>query len=185
MSALARAAAVAVIGALALATAACTDASPTPTPLSTPTAETPIFASDEEALAAAEGAYARYVAIDAEIGAAGGEGAERIGEVVAEPYAGEIVEDYDAMMSRGYRTSGTITADRFQLVQRERAGASETIQVYACVGVGNTRILDATGADVTPPERTAVVPMIVEFLADADGVKVSGSAPWSGENFCA
>ena len=54
-------------------------ASPTPEPSSTP-----VFASEEEALAAAEEAYAAYLAVIDEIHADGGAGVERL-EVVATP----------------------------------------------------------------------------------------------------
>src|SRR5215207_3793459 len=75
-------------GVLALVLVGCMGApSPAPSPEPTETAAVPIFASDEEALAAAVDAYERYRAISAEISEAGGHDSNRIDPVVSPEYA--------------------------------------------------------------------------------------------------
>ncbi|HEU0180866.1 MAG TPA: hypothetical protein VFR16_01660, partial [Agromyces mariniharenae] len=96
-----RGAAVVVATGLALALAGCVSA-PTPTP--TPTAAdtpAPIFASDEEALAAAETAYARFVEATTAVTNGGGASPDGLDSVAS----GEALEDERAAAAR-FREQG-------------------------------------------------------------------------------
>ncbi|MEO7349354.1 MAG: hypothetical protein ABIW32_05800, partial [Terrimesophilobacter sp.] len=60
----------------------CVPSEPVITPVPEPSV-TPIFASDDEALAAATDAYAKYLEVSDAIFASGGQGIEQLSEVLA------------------------------------------------------------------------------------------------------
>ena len=103
-------AALAAIGALALVLTGCVG-SPTPTQSPTPTEAAPIFASDEEALAAAIEAYDRYRTTSAEIAGAGGSDPERIDPVVSASYAPSLHDEFAQLADAGLRLIGSSSID--------------------------------------------------------------------------
>jgi len=169
---------------LATALAGC-DAEPAEPPSAPPTSPAPpIFASDEEALAAAEAAYAAYLAASNEIFRDGGRDRERIREVASDEYAGVLEEEFESFEKRGLRMTGATGYDIVALVDADlTTGATQT---YACLKVGDSRILDADGNDVTVRNRPAVVAVLLTFELDAAGrgLVLGGSETWSGESFC-
>ena len=99
--------AVIAVGALVWTLTACSSPAPaaSPTPTLSASAE-PIFASDEEALAAAVAAYERYRSVSSEIASDGGAQPERISAVVSEQLADRYMEEFDALREGGLRTEG-------------------------------------------------------------------------------
>lgn len=188
MSALARAAAIAVIGALALATVGCADASPTPTPSTTPTAEAPIFASDEEALAAAEEAYASYLLVLDSIGAAGGRDTSNLPDVATAEVVEDLDASFEAMRDAGVRTAGATAFDGRDLIENTQTKGSAVISMYLCLDVSGVRVLDAAGVDITSSTRPDITPYLVSFESQTVGSQnllVSESEAWRGDDFCA
>jgi hypothetical protein len=174
--------AVTVAGMLLLA--GCGGGDPIPTLPPTPTA-TPIFASEEEALAAAEDAYAAYSEMSDAISSDGGLDPERIAPFVTKAQFEREVETAEYFSSRGLRAVGSPSVTYFELQQfSESAGVAEIV-VYVCLDVSETTVLDASGADVTPADREPVVPLEVAFEGDeADALLVARSEAWSGSSFC-
>ncbi|MFD6054049.1 hypothetical protein [Agromyces sp. NPDC060279] len=176
--------AAALVLGLAAALAGC-DAEPAEPPSAPPTSPAPpIFASDEEALAAAEDAYAAYAAVDAEISAKGGADRAGLSEVVGPPFLEELNSDYDEMARLGYRATGAVELRSIRLVEYVATADPEIIRAYACIGVGETRIFDSRGTDVTPDDRKADVAVILEFGASEDQVRLVRSEAWDGDTFC-
>src|SRR4051812_41826324 len=103
-----RAAPLAPVAALLLALAGCVPSDPHPT--ASPSASaTPVFASDAEALAAAEKAYAAYLKVSGEISADGGLKPERIDPLVTKEQAPREHDTFAYFSSHDLHTSGSPT----------------------------------------------------------------------------
>ncbi|PWC05211.1 hypothetical protein [Agromyces badenianii] len=178
-------AALAAAGALALLLSGCTSGDPAPSPTSSPDAAEPIFASDEEALAAAVEAYEAYISVAAEIGEDGGSHPERVLSVVSDEYSTDAIAEYENLASHGYRVVGRSTIDTTSLVDRTTNGPTTEVTIYGCVGVGTTRVLDSTGRDITPADRDEKVPLVLVFEGpDKHRLTLAKSDLWTGSDFC-
>ncbi|GAA2035571.1 hypothetical protein GCM10009819_20070 [Agromyces tropicus] len=167
-----------------LGLAACAPDEEAPTaPPTTDATSAAVFASDEEALAAAVEAYEAYLAVSASISASG-EGFDRLAAVTSREYGETRTQELETFADAGLRLSGSYRLDTTSLISRSRLGASELVLIYACQDVSLTRIVNADGVDVTPVGRDERAPMTVELQLTADGGVVAGSELWSGENFC-
>ncbi|MEI3843764.1 MULTISPECIES: hypothetical protein [unclassified Microbacterium] len=147
--------AMAVGGAMALGGCA-----PTPAPDPTPT---PLFASEEEAFAAAEATYRAY--IDAA-------NRERTGDRTADPQAflrGEAleanIESRRKFKERGLTIKGD-TEVKYVEGQNPPARATDTVTIDVCVGVGESQVLDSNGTDVTPADREPWSLLSVEMMVE-------------------
>ena len=125
---------------------------------------TPVFASDEEALAAAEAAYGAYLAVSDAISSDGGANPERLAASVTAEELAESIELYKSFEIEGIRTRGTTTFDSVAL---QRADDYE-VAIYLCLDVTQVRMIDTGGADVTPASRINRVPLEVIFLVGSD-----------------
>ena len=175
-----------VIAALALVLllAGCVPTAPETSPTPVPTA-TPVFASEEEALAAAEEAYAAYQAATDSVTAAGGtDGSPLRNLVTPEQYERETA-GLAAFAATGWRTVGTSSFDSMIIQSYDDSGFAH-ISVYVCSDVGAVRLIDDAGTDVTPPSRPNRLPLVVEFEA-ADrrsNLLISSSDIWDGGDYC-
>ncbi|MFF2387971.1 hypothetical protein [Agromyces sp. NPDC058104] len=183
-----RIAALAAAGALALALSACTpEAEPSPEP--TPTASAaPIFASDDEALAAAVEAYEAYASMSGSIASDGGDDAERIDPYVTAEFAGNVGSEFDALRSAGGHTQGQTTFDTASLVERTEIDDIASVSIYLCRDVSGVRVIDADGIDVTPKDRLERIPSKAELVSKSTDepsiLVVDGISQWSGSDFC-
>lgn len=148
---------------------------------------TPIFESDEEALAAAEAAYAEYLAVSNLVLSEGGAMPERVVPFLADSYKSQPLEAIAIFAERGWRTSGSAVFSSVQLQQYfdDRKGVAEIV-IYGCLDLSGSRVLDESGQDVTP-DRDELVPLEVSFINVAEystELVQSGSEVWSGEDFC-
>lgn len=179
-----RLAALLLAGATAAWLAACAPGTNEPTPSPSPVeTDAPIFASDEEALAAAVAAYEKYLRVSEEI-AQGTAVAERILSVSAEDYGAARVSELTAFTESGLRLEGSYAFDTTSLVERSSADSSELVRMYACQDVSGTRLINAEGADVTPADRDTRVPLVISVELGVNSGLIAGSELWSGQNFC-
>ncbi|MDF0512427.1 hypothetical protein PX701_02215 [Agromyces sp. H3Y2-19a] len=180
-------AAAGLAGVLVFGLSACSPG-PGPKPSPTPTASAePIFASDEEALAAAVKAYEAYDKVSDSIINDGGADPERIDAVVTARYAPQLRDEFVAIAEAGLRSSGVATVDSVSLVSNAERDGLATVSIYFCRDLSDARVLDKTGADVTPEGREERVPSQGFFVSDAPGSQtllVDEVTRWSGENFC-
>lgn len=144
---------------------------PVPAPLPPEPTATPVFASDAEALAAAEEAYAAYLEISGQISDAAGANPERIAEFVTESYRSRATESFAVYSQGAIRTSGTTTADSFDLVFFD----DSELQIEACVDVSESRVLDEMGVDRTPDDRVERVGLRILFRIEAGRLLVADS----------
>jgi len=175
-----------VLAALAVfALSGCFAAAPVEPPASSPSAA-PVFASEEEALAAATEAYAAYLAVSDQVANDGGVDLNRLKTHVSVEYFEEQKASYSELLDAGLRTSGSTTFQPPKLQSLEQNDRAALMTIYVCVDVTTVRVLDEASADVTPITRPDQYPLVVEI----EGTKASqlllrSSLPWAGESFCA
>ena len=172
-------AAAAVVAAV-LCLGACAPEDPGPKPSPDPTS-TPLFASDEEALAAAEEAYGRYQAVADAILMDGGANPERLLDVATQEKLEYEQRGYEELRSSGYTFTGSSTFDRMTLQSRDDA----TVSVYVCDDITSVDVLGQDGRSVVMPDRPDIFPRAVTFVSNGDRtLVVSNSDEWTGSNFC-
>jgi hypothetical protein len=180
--------AVTSITVLALAGCSSTEASGAPPSeiSSIPNPEpTPMFASDDEALAAAELAYRNYIAVSDEIARDGGAGVERLRPFVSSELFRQQEQEYGDVLAKGLRAKGSSSFDSFRLESYDTR--AEIIRVYVCIRVSNIRVVNEDGLDVTPADRSNDLPLQVVFVDDSVSetfLLISQSEVWTGTNFC-
>lgn len=144
-----------------------------------------MFASDEEALAAAEAAYRNYIAVSDQIAIDGGAGAERLEPFVSDELYRQQAQEYGDVLSQGLRATGASTFDSFHLESYDPQ--SGVIRAYVCLRTSGITVLDSNSFDVTPVGRNNNLPLQIVFFATGNltgQVRVSSSDVWSGTNFC-
>lgn len=174
----------AVALALSLSLAAC---APDPAPITLPPqpTSTPLFASDEEALAAAEEVYVAYwIAADA-VGHGGWTSLEPLESVLTpEELEAELVTARE-LSDADYRLVGNTFARLAQLQSVKSDSVHTVVVAYGCIDISDTRLLNDAGKDVTPSGRDEVLALEVTFVSDPDGLlKIDGSERWPDSSFC-
>ncbi|KZE90715.1 hypothetical protein AVP41_00234 [Microbacterium sp. TNHR37B] len=76
----------------------------------------------------------------------------------------------------GIRLDGAIRLDSLTPVRSD----TSSLLGYVCLDVSETRVLDETETDVTPPDRTPVVGLEVMFLISGDTALISESKAKDG-----
>jgi hypothetical protein len=142
---------------------------------------TPVFASEEEALAAAEEAYREYLRVSDLIASEGGEDPERLAPFVTPDWLDKEKEVFASIQLSGRRSVGTTAVSSMTL----QAVEAEVMSVYVCLDTRLSRVLDAEGIDVTPEDRPAIVDLELTFDIETDGALVlARSEPWPTGSFC-
>jgi hypothetical protein len=157
--------------------AGCTPSTPMPAPPPTPDA-TPVFTSDEEALAAAEEAYGKYLALADTILSEGGNDPERLLDAVSRDVYANEAPGFERIANNGWRGTGktafTISLQRYDDPQ---------VVAYVCEDVSATDLLDSSGVSVVKPGRLAIVPFEVEFDG-GDHMLIVRKDMWDGGGAC-
>jgi outer membrane murein-binding lipoprotein Lpp len=161
-----------------------------PQPVETPSPEasvTPIFATDEEALAAATAAYAAYLTVSDQIAADGGANPERLEPFVTPDQFATASSSFAVYVEKGLRSEGASSFDSVSLTQYDESSDVVTIDVYLCLDVSQVRAVDSAGTVVTPVDRINRLPLQIGFEAKNSlpiALTLARSEPWSGVNFC-
>src|SRR5688572_12399756 len=158
--------ALAAAGVLAVVLGGCGGA-PAATPSATPSASSaePIFASDEEALAAATAAYEKYRVVSAQISADGGRDADRIDTVVSSDYAATLKEEFAAFQSLGVRAIGEVKVDSISLSEWSGKDESVEVSIYLCRDVTDVQIIGPDSEDATPADRAERTPTLAFLVS--------------------
>jgi hypothetical protein len=173
---------------IALSLTSCVpDAEPI-TPSPEPSAS-PIFASDEEALAAAEAAYAAYLEVSAAILSQGGADPERLLLVATTDIYKSESDSFKEFADSGWRSEGTSFVDTvsLQFVDNFADEGQTAVSVYACLDVSTTDVFDSSGASIVSDGRPNRTPFETAFSYSSDSptfLILSEKTVWSGENFC-
>ena len=153
----------------------------TPVPASTETAtEKPLFATDEEALAAAQAAYANYLEVSDQIARDGGANPERLDGLISQDLYKSQLETYATAASNGLKAVGSSTFNHFELQNRTPTSLTN----YVCLDVSNIRVTDSSNSDQTPSDRPNVLPLALTWSISSGNFVLQTSDVWSGANFC-
>lgn len=180
-------AAVAGAGLLLFAAAGCATA-PEPVQTSTVPTAAPVFASDEEALAAATEAYANYVAVADQIVREGGADPSRISEFVSDDLAKSEISSFDSLADRSLRGVGESSYSNFSLQKvSDESSGEDVVMAYVCSDLSGTDVLNETGESVVSPDRQVRKPYQVTFDVsqnDSQKLVVSSVTVWDGSGVC-
>ena len=165
----------------ALAVGGCVEDDPDTTPSPDPTS-TPLFESDEEALAAAEEAYARYLrAVDIALQSGGNDTA-----LLLTAANGDALEsaqsDVSEFAANGLKTTGDTMINAITLQSLD----ATSVIVYVCEDVTGVDLLDSNGVSLVSPDRMTLTSFEValEQSGVASELKVQERAVWEGESVC-
>jgi len=182
-----RPAAVVLVLVAALAATGCAPepAAPhTPAPTSTPP-----FASDEEALAAAEEAYAAYQTVEDQVFVEGGEGVDRIRPVAVREALQAALNGFESFQEKGYRATGSTHFDSLKLQQfsANAKNGEDIVSVYMCLDFSSTDVLDQQNVSVVREDSPARQPFLTRFDVNAlnGGLVLSSREPWTDNGQCA
>lgn len=115
---------------------------------------TPVFASDEEALAAAEAAYGAYVALADQVFVEGGKNPERLAAVAAGDFLEASVEEFRQANLEGLvSTGGTVFRDMVLQRYDPDSGREGLVVVYVCEDVSAVDVRNASGVSVVSANR--------------------------------
>lgn len=175
------------VGAALLLTslAGCFGPGPVKTPLPTPSV-TPVFASDEEALAAAEAAYAAYLAVDDAVFADGGAQPERLATVATGDFLEESIAGYKDVQSKGWHSVGNSTIRSIELQAFDTASRGPGIvSAYVCDDVSAVDVLDSNGTSVVSPARpdNSLLEVIFDLDPNIGHLLISSHEIW-GDGQC-
>jgi hypothetical protein len=126
------------------------------------------YATDEEALAAAETAYAEYTRVSDQIFVDGGARPERLAEVAVGSFLELSIESYEGFEQEGKSRIGAPTASDF-ILQRYSPGTGpkEVLTVYVCRDVSSVDVLDSDGISLVREGRADRSTMQVTFDWDS------------------
>ena len=171
----------------ALLLSGCIPPGSTVTPEPMPSA-TPVFASEEEALSAAEAAYREYLAVSDLVAQDGGKDPARFAEVVTQDWLDREIDSAKTLEESGRRQKGNSSFASIELQQLDQNDLARVLVVtYVCFDVGQLTFVNESGADVTPIDRPSFIPLQVTFEskgASNRSLLVAGNEPWTGEDFC-
>lgn len=157
----------------------CSDDAPLPSAPPPPSAE-PVFASDEEALAAAEEAYGAYSAVADQIMHDGGKHTERLAPLVSPELFEFQNDDFENFKSNGWRSVGTTTLRNFSLQQVSES----TVVIYVCVDISDVDVVDADGNSHVSPDRPNANAHEATLEWRDDRLIVVADEQWTGGGVC-
>ncbi|MGV8877249.1 MAG: hypothetical protein ACOH1K_07040, partial [Rhodoglobus sp.] len=126
------------------------------------------YATDEEALAAAEVAYTEYMSVTNQIFVDSGADPERMSAVAAGPFLQMSIESFGDFARERQQRVGIPTASSFTLQRYSPdSGPGEILTVYLCRDVSNVDVLDAQGNSLVLESRADRSTMQVTFDWDS------------------
>jgi hypothetical protein len=161
-----------------------------PGPVATPEATSePVFASEEEALAAATKAYAAYQDMSDQIFADSGAEPDRIDQFAGASALSASTASFESFAQQNYRTVGAASVSELILQQFDSHSANgvEVMTVYLCLDISAVDVLNEDGVSVVSPTRPSKQAFEVAFDLDAEsgrGLLVSRREPWPSNGIC-
>ena len=176
-------AAAACVGGLLLGAVGCTAAPKSAPPSPTPTVA-PIFASDEEAHAAATQAYANYLDMSSLIAHDGGANPSRMTSVAVGEALETEIQTLEGMSEAGTVGVGVLNFDTLTLQSADLA--SGMLSAYVCLDVSESDVIDRSGVSVVAVDRVERLPLEIGFIFESANQRLllERTRSWDGENFC-
>jgi hypothetical protein len=170
---------IAVVFLSVLVLTGCVGSDPPMAPAPTPTS-TPLFASDEEALKAAEAAYKAYRVLSDRVLSEGGANADRLAAVETGSLLKENVEGFNDAKQKGLRGIGNVTFDQFK-IESITGGKRPALWAYVCEDVSLLQLVDSHGVSTVSPSRPNRTLYEVSFdLVGDQRLLLSHKEAWSG-----
>lgn len=171
---------------VALMLGACTQPPPKPIPSASSTAE-PVFASDAEALAAAEEAYGLYYETWNTIARDGGVNPQRIVPFTSASFSDSAVSGLERFEEEAVRASGDTVPYGMKVQSVAYDSTVPRVVVYVCLDYSDARLINSSGTDVTPTDRLELNPISAEFIGskgDPATLVLDRNDKWPGQTFC-
>ena len=165
---------------IAIALAGCSAQQPSPKETTAAADQKPLFASDDEALAAAQTAYANYLEVSDQIARDGGANPERLKGLVSDQLFKESSDVFSSYLSNSIKVDGSTSFDSLHVADITSAVAT----FYVCLDVSGTNLLSADSEIVTPQSRQSRLPIVFGISKTGDQFKIESSEVWSGRNYC-
>lgn len=158
---------------------------PVASPSASPTA-TPVFATEEEALAAAEEAYASFLATGDLIASEGGVDANRIEPFVTDDQLSSELEGFSLLESQGIVQRGQAVLRSAELQGADLISVPATLAAYVCVDYSGVVLLRADETVVETLREFDTVLVLARFeWSDSRGrFLVSAIEPWQQDSAC-
>ena len=122
----------------------------------------PVFASDEEAFAAAEATYRAYVDASNEVNLADSESFEAVFALTNGALNAADRKTLSAMHARGFELTGET---RIRSVHAGAiSGARDNVRLEVCLDVSELRLLDVNGESAVDPSRRPQQALTVSFV---------------------
>ena len=159
-------------------------AAPVAETTATPTTAPPVFASNDEALAAAMAFYLSYQATANTIAQEGGVDPQRITTFVTPAMLPGEIASFERLSKTGVHLVGDLGFDSMTIQSANLREGS--LVVYMCLDVSATDVIDDTGMSTVPPDRVSRHPLEVALIQDskANRLLLERSKIWTGANFC-
>jgi hypothetical protein len=147
------------------------------------------FASDDEALAAAQATYEDFMAVANQIMAEGGVAPERLDALATAKVAMPEKDGLSRLAQRNLRISGKprVTAAALQAYATESRDGKNIITAYFCVDGSETSVIDSDGRSVVDKSGSNLTAFEVSFdLVDEVPplLIVSEKTLWEGSGVC-
>lgn len=140
-----------------------------PTPKPTKTA---VFATDEEAFAAAEETYRAFIDAQNRVDLRDDSTFEPVYNLTVDHAYAAIRESLTQLQAEGVTMRGTSAIASMEPLKVNTA--SGEVSMHVCVDVSATDLLDSSGSSIVPSTRADVQSLVVDFvLQGSDGLKVS------------
>jgi hypothetical protein len=170
--------------ATALLLAGCVPSAPIVTPAPAPSTA-PIFASEEDALAAATAAYAAYVKVSDQVFMEGGAHPERLEAVATGEQLKADIAGYKTAAAKNVHSTGGTAFEHvtLQSLNDSSTDGRAVIAVYLCEDVSKVDVIDSSGTSVVSTSRPSRVSYEVKFNsvpANSSHLLVAYKEPWSG-----
>ncbi|MDJ0376175.1 hypothetical protein [Cryobacterium sp. PH31-L1] len=149
-----------------------------------PTATPPVFASNDEALAAATAFYVSYQGMANTISREGGADPHRIAAFVTETMLPGEIATFDRLAERRVHLVGDISFDSMSVQSADLNLGS--VNLYMCLDVSKGEVVGADGLSVAPPDRPLRYPLVVALVQNDANTQLllEKSEVWSGSDFC-
>src|SRR5690606_35309560 len=125
----------------------CTPSPGDQTPTASPLPDSP-FISDDEAFAAAQTSFERYLGVANLVRQEGGANPGRLNSVSLQAAAAEARPSFDQMASDGRRQVGEITFDSASYESSYRDGTGYVVAINVCMDYSKRSVVDAEGTPV-------------------------------------
>ena len=173
-----------VTAALLLALAGCVPVDSQPS--SSPTASAmPVFASDAEALAAAEKAYVAYLKVSDEVANDGGKHPERLEGLATGSLLSDDLAGFKTFATKRWHSVGATKLTKAVLQSADLApDGNGTVTVYLCEDVSGVDVVDENDRSVVSPGRPELQQFQVQLEIFRSKLIPSEREPWTGSHIC-